>query len=276
MRIVHLSDTHLFSDEARHYGVVDTTAALRRVLDAAGGVPDVDAVVVSGDLSDDGSAGSYRLLRELIEPWAAERGAVPAYVMGNHDARDAAGFEQVIGERTGVVRAGELRIMRLDSSVPGAGYGRIDPAQLTWLETELATSDAPTVVVLHHPPIPAISPLLAALELQDPEDLLDICAQAEVQAILSGHYHHSLTAVHRGVAVIVAPGIANTTDVFAPAGHERAAIGSGFAVVDLPSAPAGGARVTFHRAPSPADGELIFDLGPDEVAVIAAKAGPPA
>ena len=101
LRILHLSDTHLVGDGTLHYGVVDTTAALDRVLARAAALTRLDLVVCSGDLSDDGSPASYRLLRERVEAFAAARGAEVAYVMGNHDQRD--GFEEVLGARTGVL-----------------------------------------------------------------------------------------------------------------------------------------------------------------------------
>lgn len=279
VRILHLSDTHLFGDDTLHYGVVDTAAALDRALTAASGIEDIDAVVLSGDLSDDGSPESYRRLRSTVDPWAAERGATVVYAMGNHDVR--AGFEEVLGARTGTTTVGGVRIVRLDSSVPGYGYGAIDDAQLDWLREELSADPAPAIVVLHHPPTLAMTPLLILLGLHIPPRLLKVCAGTPVLAILAGHYHHALVTAEQGIPVIVAPGIANTTDAHAPAGHERAHIGSGYAVVDIPlgttvpdtAAARPAPRVTVHAVPGPDDGRLLFDLGPDEVAAIGAKAG---
>lgn len=267
MRIVHVSDTHLFGDGSLHYGIVDTGAALQRVLDRAEQVSNVDAVVLSGDISDDGSNESYRRARDLVEPWAKRHGAQPVYVMGNHDMR--AGFEAVLGARTGAATVAGLRIIRLDSSVPRAGYGRIDTEQLEWLRRELK-SNTDSVIVLHHPPTAAYSPLLAALQLTNPAPLLAACRAGRVRAILAGHYHHPLAAIEGGIPVLVAPGVANTTDVWAAHGHERATVGSGFAVIDIPAA--GDVRATFLTAPTPEDGSEIFDLDADQVAEIAAAA----
>ncbi|MGC5167476.1 metallophosphoesterase [Luteimicrobium sp. DT211] len=290
LRILHLSDTHLFGDGTRHYGVVDTTAALRSVLARASTVADVDVVVLSGDLSDDGTPASYRALLGLVEPWAAERGAVVVPAMGNHDL--AAGFEEVLGERERTVLVRGFRIVTVDTSVPGAGYGRLDPAQLDRLRGALAGMEDPdrrtwpaettyvplrrTVVVMHHPPVPARSALLAALELQDPGAFLEACeASGAVGAVLAGHYHHALTTTAGGVPVVVAPGVANTSDPLAPCGHERAEVGAGFVVVDVASE----GQVSVVVVPVPhasdaADGTELFDLAPDEVARIAAAAGP--
>ena len=280
LRILHMSDTHLFGDDTLHYGVVDTTAALRRVLDRAAELDDVDVVVLSGDLSDDGSPASYRLLRELVDPWAAARSATVVYAMGNHDLRD--GFEEVLGERRGVATVRGVRLIHLDSSVPGYGYGELDAASLQWLRGELAEEAEPsagagTVVVLHHPPVPASTPLLAALELTRPEEVLRVCADAGVRLILSGHYHHSLVTRAHGVPVVVAPGITNTSDAIAPHGHERATVGAGFAVIDLPlDAPHDREpRVTFVAAPGPEDGTELFDLDAAAIAEIARASGDP-
>ncbi|UAJ79568.1 metallophosphoesterase [Leifsonia sp. ZF2019] len=270
LRILHLSDTHLFSAGRLHYGQVDTLAALDRTLARAGSLDTLDLVAATGDLSDDGGEQSYRLLASRLAPFASDRGADLVYAMGNHDLR--AGFEAVLGARETVTLRHGFRIVTLDTSVPGAGYGALDTDQLDRLAGILAVP-APhgTIVALHHPPVPASSALLAALELSNPEALLDVCAGGDVRLILGGHYHHALAAQARGIPVVVAPGVANSSDPLAAAGTERAVVGSGFAVVELPAE--GEPRVVFLPAPGPDDGSEIFDLDATEVARIADAAG---
>jgi 3',5'-cyclic AMP phosphodiesterase CpdA len=127
------------------------------------------------------------------------------------------------------------------------------------------------VLVVHHPPVPAATTLLAALELRNPEQLLEVCRGTDVRLILCGHYHHPMMTEVGGIPVIVAPGIANTSDALAPAGTERATVGSGFAVVELPVV--GATRAIFVSVPGPNDGAEIFNLTPDEVQRIAREAG---
>lgn len=269
--MLHLSDTHLHGDDSLHYGIVDTHAALARVLERADPLEGVDAVVLSGDLSDDMSACSYERLRDTIEPWAARHGADVVYAMGNHDR--AAEFESVLGPRIGAIDVRGVRIIWLDSAVPQAGYGHVGTEQLRMLRDELLAASGPSLVVVHHPPTPAYGPLLKSLELQNAGELLDACAAGGATAVLSGHYHHSLVAHERGVPVIVAPGIANTSDAGAPGGHERATIGSGFAIVDVATSAL--PTVTFLTAPSERDGAEIFDLDEAKVAQIARASGIP-
>lgn len=281
LRILHLSDTHLLADGALHYGSVDTTAALDAVLTAAARIARLDVVVASGDLSDDGSPTSYRLVRDRLEPWAAARGARVVYAMGNHD--DRSGFAAVLGDGHGgagpiggpiggVSEIAGHRVVTLDSTVPGAGYGHLDAGQLARLRALLATPGPHgTVVVLHHPPVPAVTPLLRALELQNPGDLADAVAGSDVRLILAGHYHHLLVDRLAGVPVVVAPGIANTTDTCAPEGMERAHVGAAALVIEL-----GAAGPRLHTVPARMadDGREVFTLDADEVARIATIAGP--
>lgn len=281
LRILHLSDTHLFGDESLHHGVVDTRAALERVLERAAEIEAIDLVVVSGDLSEDGTEQSYRRLRSAIEGWADARGAVVAFAMGNHD--DARAFQSVLGPRETVLRVRGWRVITLDSSVPGAGYGRVDAGRLQWLRDRLAEPREPrerheaaglgTVLVVHHPPVPAVGALLKALQLHQAGDLMALAAASDVRVVLSGHYHHPLVQQAEGIPVVVAPGITNTSDAIAPAGRERATVGSGFAIVEVPAH--ADVRVTFVTAPSPEDGTVIFDLDEAEVAAIAQAAGRP-
>jgi Icc protein len=274
LRILHLSDTHLYGDGRLQYGIVDTLAALDRVLARAGSLPRVDLVAVSGDLSDDGTAESYRKLAATLEPWAAERGAALVYAMGNHDLPDA--FEEVLGARETETTVRGFRIVTVDTSVPHAGYGHVDESQLDRLRDLLATpSERGTVVVLHHPPVSPTTVLFEPLRLVDPQPLLDVCSDGDVDVrlILAGHYHHGLVteAGPAGIPVVVAPAVANTTDVLWPAPHERAVRGAGFAWIQLPED--GPMRAHFVTAPAPDDGELVYDLDPEAIQRIADDSG---
>ncbi|MGW6130964.1 metallophosphoesterase [Cellulomonas sp. NPDC055163] len=316
LRILHLSDTHLSAPGVLHHGAVDTLAATRRVLDACAVLPPPDVVVVSGDVSDDGSVASYEAARDVVGGWALARGARVVLAPGNHDQRGP--FRQVLGDghlgdgwggdgqggdaRAGVagVRAtggaasrdpvapvdpdepvdgvswvGGLRLVTLDSSVPGAGYGRLDAAQLDRLRDELLTP-APrgTVLVVHHPPLPPVTRLHHVLRLRGLDELAAALAGSDVRVVLAGHYHHPMTGVFAGRPVVVAPGVANRTDTFVTPGAERAVRGSGAALVEL--GPDGSLHATFHVAPHAQDGTEVFFYDAAVVEQIAAAAGPPA
>lgn len=261
LRILHLSDTHLMDGGVLHQGTVDTVAAYRFTLESFANAGPLDLVVLSGDVSDDGSPASYRTLRSLTGDFAAQHGAVPIYAMGNHDQR--AGFREVLGDghpgtsntgaQSGVELLGDLaaeppitgishvagyRVITLDSSVPGRTHGRVDGEQLAWLRAELATDYGHgTVVVIHHPPVEPVTALHHGIELMNDAALAEVLAGTDTVAILSGHYHHHLTDVLAAgasrIPVVVTSGIVNSNDVMAAPGHERAVAGSGGALITI-------------------------------------------
>ncbi|TDT62634.1 metallophosphoesterase [Frigoribacterium sp. PhB116] len=289
LRVVHLSDSHLSGDGSLHQGSVDTLAALDRVLAEAARVDGVRLLVGSGDLSDDGSTASYALLRDRLEAWAASRdGQVDVVLVpGNHDLR--AGFTEVLGDGhlahgaqpcatesvDGVSLVDGWRVVTLDTSVPRAGYGLLRPEQLDRLR-DLLAEPAPrgSVVVLHHPPLPAPTTLHESLALQAPEALAEALEGTDVRVVLAGHYHRPVVGSLAGVPVLVAPAVANETDVCAPHGTERAVRGSGFLIVDL--LPDGSARSTPVRVHDEHDGAEVFVLDEEAVRAIAVAAGAPA
>ena len=127
----------------------------------------------TGDLADLGEPDAYVRLRELVEPAARRMHAQVIWVMGNHDERGA--FREVLlGQHPSVAPVdrvywlGGLRVIALDSTVPGHHYGEVTSAQLDWLAEELA-SPAPhgTILAMHHPPIPSVLDLAVLVELRD-------------------------------------------------------------------------------------------------------------
>ncbi|MBW9093669.1 phosphodiesterase [Microbacterium jejuense] len=222
--LLHISDTHLLAGNPPLGGRYDTAANLHRALAAAeatGIRP--DAVVFTGDLTDLGEPEAYRALRAEVEPFAERLGAPLVWVAGNHDERpalrrellDAAATEEPV---TGVWDLGGLRLIALDSTVPGWHHGDLDAAQLEWLREVLSTP-APlgTVLAMHHPPLPSHIPFFDILELRDQGRLAEVIAGTDVRAILAGHLHFSTSGTFAGVPVSVAAATCYTMNLARPA-----------------------------------------------------------
>ncbi|HWL59470.1 MAG TPA: phosphodiesterase [Microbacteriaceae bacterium] len=226
--LVHISDTHLLGGQARLYDRVDSTARLRELLaalESTGRRP--AAIIFTGDLADRGEPDAYRALADLVEPVADRLGARIIWAMGNHDDR-AAFRAELLGEAptTGPIDRvhwiGGLRIITLDTSVPGVHHGEIDDAQLTWLAAQLAdTAIDGTILVMHHPPVPSILDLAVSVELRDQSRLARVLRGTDVRAILAGHLHYSSTATFAGIPVSVASASCYTQDLLVPAGGTR-------------------------------------------------------
>lgn len=226
--LAHLSDTHLTSAGTRYNAVLDADAALDRAVGVLRAGLDagntLDAVVVSGDLTDTGDPDAYARLATALD------GVAPTVVFatGNHDVRVQ--FHRSLLDRDDegpvlqVHTLPGLRLVVLDSTVPGSGHGRLDPSHLADLAAVL---DDPhpggTVLVLHHPPIPAPSTLhhYFALQRDSRRALAATVAGTDVRLILAGHHHLPTTGLLAGVPVAVAGSTAIRTDPLARPGHER-------------------------------------------------------
>lgn len=221
--IVHLSDTHLLAGDAKLSGTIDTAANLARTLETVertGLRP--DALVFTGDLTDLGEPEAYRALRAAVEPVAERLGAPIVWVAGNHDERPAMrrelwGSAATQEALTSVHDLGGLRLVALDTSVPGWHHGDLDDDQLDWLRDVLKTP-APlgTIIALHHPPLPSHIPLFDILELRDQQRLAAVLAGTDVRAILGGHLHYSTSGTFEGIPVSVAAATCYTMNLARP------------------------------------------------------------
>ena len=221
--IVHLSDTHLLAGNRPLGGRYDTAANLTATLAAVertGVRP--DAIVFTGDLTDLGEPEAYAALRAEVEPFAARLGAPVVWVAGNHDERPALraallGAAPTEEPVTGVWDLDGLRLIALDSTVPGWHHGDLDPGQLEWLRGVLA-EPAPlgTILALHHPPLPSHIPFFDILELRHQDALAGVIAGTDVRAILAGHLHYSTSGTFAGVPVSVASATCYTMNLQRP------------------------------------------------------------
>ncbi|SDG96101.1 Calcineurin-like phosphoesterase [Leifsonia sp. 98AMF] len=226
--LLHISDTHLLAGGEQLYGTVDSEQHLRALLaevEASGGRP--EAIVFTGDLADRGQPDAYARLRALVDPAAERMGARVIWVMGNHD--DRASFRQGLRDEIGdtspiddVYWLGGLRVIVLDSTVPGHHYGDVSESQLDWLAAELAMP-APegTILAMHHPPIPSVLDLAVSVELRDQSQLREVLEGSDVRSILAGHLHYSSTATFAGIPVSVSSASCYTQDLNVPVGGTR-------------------------------------------------------
>src|SRR5580658_2977999 len=125
MLLAQITDLHIRTPGLLAYGRVDTATCLVRCVERLNAlVPRPDAVLVTGDLVDFGTAEEYRHLATLLEPLT-----IPVYLMvGNHDDRAAlrevftAPYlhdDRTVGEFVQYAfDLGDMRIIALDSQVP--------------------------------------------------------------------------------------------------------------------------------------------------------------
>lgn len=240
-RLVQFSDLHLTGENALLHGGVDTESNLRMAFEriSSTGLA-FDAVILSGDLADGGAAEAYQRLRRIVDEQAAELGCPILVGAGNHDWRPhlnaALGDPQTLdAPLDSVTQVRGLRVVQLDSSVPSAGHGELSRRQLDWLAGVLS-SPAPhgTVLVVHHPPVPTSSEVMAMVALRNPEDLADALVAGDVRVILSGHMHAAGQSTLAGIPVVISGALSYAADpLHAHLGYRGMTQGQSFTLVEV-------------------------------------------
>lgn len=209
--VVQLSDTHLVGGDRLAYGQIDTLGALRRAaaqlrsIDTV--VGGIDAIVVTGDVTDHGEPEAYGYLKEALSWFDRPLLVLP----GNHDLREPmrAAFDTLpaAGPLDQVARVGDLSLVLLDTLVESEPYGRLSEAQIAWADATLAAeAGRPTLVFLHHPPFATGIGFMDANALRAPEALEAVVQRhSHVRLVGCGHVHRSITAIWAGVPCMIAP-----------------------------------------------------------------------
>jgi Icc protein len=213
--LLQLTDTHLYADPAGEIYGVNSADSLSRVVEAvfADGGTRPDAIVVTGDVSDDLAEGSYRRLRDAL----GNRGVPVHCLPGNHDdprlmaeLLDSDAFQYC-----GRAEFQGWALVTVDTHSPGEVGGWISDAGLERLDADLAAvRDRPVVLAMHHPPVPVGSAWLDRLRLGNASEFFEVVGRhRQVKAVLAGHVHQASDEMHGTVRVMTTP---STCVQFAP------------------------------------------------------------
>src|SRR5438445_10012554 len=156
MIVIHLSDPHIVAPGELLYGRVDTAELLARSVAEINRLdPLPDVAVVTGDLVDHGDPAEYQHLRTLLAPLAMPDFVIP----GNHDAREPLraafagdGYLPADGFLQYAIEDRPVRLLALDTLVPGEGGGLLCAERLAWLDHALASAPARPALIMMHPP----------------------------------------------------------------------------------------------------------------------------
>jgi 3',5'-cyclic AMP phosphodiesterase CpdA len=226
--LAQISDLHITAAGRLSYRVVDTVGMTRACVKHVLSLKQrPHAVVITGDLTDSGRPAEYALLRELIAPLD-----MPVYLIpGNHDERSALrtafADHAYLGQSSGAIQytieAHPLRIVALDTVIPGESGGELAPERIAWLDRVLGQEpDRPTVVLMHHPPFTTFIGHMDACGLRNPQPLAAVIRRhPQVERILCGHVHRAIEIRFAGTIASTAPSpvhqVALDLDVDAPA-----------------------------------------------------------
>lgn len=211
MIIAQLSDPHVTLHNEETDRISTTALRFQRAVSHLTHLPaPPDVVIITGDCVDGGSAAEYALFRDLLRPLS-----MPVYVVpGNHDHRDV--LRAAFGDQGTaslphfihyVVDTGPLRLIALDTNIPGRDEGQLDAERLHWLEERLKEApERPTILFMHHPPF------LTGLHVHDQIGLFDaeafgaiVAQHPQIERIVAGHIHTTMLRRFSGTLAMTCP-----------------------------------------------------------------------
>lgn len=206
IHLLQITDTHLFATADGTMRGCATAQTLQALLERICPLdPRPDALLLTGDLSQDETAASYQRLRAMIAPLG-----IPTYwIPGNHDhpglMADALSTPPFAPEKS--IALGNWTILLLDTQEQGQVTGRLSPASLTWLADQLQqTADRPTLITMHHPPCEIGSAWMDALRLQNADEFYGLIDRhPQIRAVLFGHIHQAFETTRRGIPYLGCP-----------------------------------------------------------------------
>jgi Icc protein len=213
MIVAQITDLHVVGPGQLCQGRVATNARLREAVAHLNGLdPRPDAVIATGDLTDHGTAEEYALLREILAPLRAPLYLVP----GNHD--DRLRFLEAFADHAYLPRPGApfahyaiedhpVRLVGLDTTVPGQPHGMLCDERLAWLDATLgARPDRPTLLFMHHPPFRTGIRWIDAVGLHGGRRMEAIVARhRQVEWVACGHVHRPIQVAWAGTVAATAP-----------------------------------------------------------------------
>lgn len=210
--VCQISDLHVRQPGELTYRRVDCAAMLARCVEEILRLrQQPDVVIATGDLVERGLAAEYAHLRQLLAPLPMQVYMIP----GNHDERgalrecfsDHAYLRQWPPFVQYAIEDWPLRIVALDTLIPGQGGGELCDERLAWLERTLAAHPAkPTLVIMHHPPFPTLISHMDKPGFPGTDALARVIARhPQVERVLCGHIHRPIQVRFGGTLASTCP-----------------------------------------------------------------------
>lgn len=206
LKVLQLTDTHLYGPPDARLGGMDTHASLQSVLALAQAQHwPPDLILATGDLSQDGSQEAYERLQTIFESLD-----VPVYHLpGNHDI--PALMQQILAG--GDVRTekhycgGKWQIILLDSTAPDEVGGHLSDQELDFLDQCLRSyPELYALVCVHHQPVPIGNRWMDEIGLDNPARFFVVLDRySQTKGVLWGHVHQDFEDERQGVRLLATP-----------------------------------------------------------------------
>ncbi len=214
--IAQLTDTHVVAPDIAEELYVDNNGRLAAAVESINAEsPQMHAVLATGDLVNDGVAVEYDELASRVARLTVPFLPIP----GNHDDRDLMkktfpDMPWVDGSHASWVTTvagglvdGEPRLVRivgLDTTIPGEPGAEFDAEREEWLRSVLAEErTTATLLAMHHPPFNTGIAWMDRAGFIGLDRLAAVLREFPVSRVMCGHLHRPITSSIAGITAQV-------------------------------------------------------------------------
>jgi len=213
LRVLQITDTHLYADPVGTLLGINTLESFRQVIQHFRDFHwPLDLLLATGDLVHDASPQGYALIAEMLGSFG-----VPVFCLpGNHDEprQMRLHLRGNLVRTDSIIDHGGWRFVMLDSVIPGQEGGHLADKQIKLLDSALESTEQHTFVCLHHQPVAIGSAWIDTMAVDNPEPFFEIIDRHDhVRGVLWGHVHQTYDDLHNKVRLMASP---STCVQFAP------------------------------------------------------------
>ncbi|WP_373778154.1 3',5'-cyclic-AMP phosphodiesterase [Glaesserella sp.] len=208
VRILQITDPHLFATDCGELLGVNTTLSFQAVLNAINQETfEYDIVLATGDLVQDHNREAYHRFGQMVKSLNKPL----FWVEGNHDIQpqmeNALAIYAQIQPFKHILAGEHWQVILLNSQVYGVPRGELSYQQLEFLYTKLAAHpERHALIVLHHNVLPTNSAWLDQHSLSNSHQLAELLNHfPRTKVILHGHIHQEVDRYWHGCRVLATP-----------------------------------------------------------------------
>lgn len=205
IRLIQISDTHLFADPKKTLLGCHTYKSLMAVINLIEKYEkNINSILLTGDLSQDETPESYQHVIEILKPFK-----VPIYwIPGNHDDRKIMheALKDNFNNDKHLILDNWLIILA-DSLDEGKVSGLLNQKELERIKNLIAKYPKHYLALfIHHPPFKIHSTWIDNLNLKNADEFLNIVkSHPHLRLIASGHIHQEINAFIENFLFLTCP-----------------------------------------------------------------------
>ncbi len=203
--LVQITDTHIFGDPAARLAGTDTRQTFIKVLDLICSDHISSHLILTGDISMDGSEASYEWIFEQLE----YRDLTYSILPGNHDSIELWGsiFSEVSLNFPTFALNKPWKLVFLNTQVQSEEYGQVCADSLKFIRSHITAEDASFLAIfMHHPPFSVGSKWIDEIGLKTGRDeFLRLIQHPKIKLVVSGHVHQESLMEIGTVKLVTSP-----------------------------------------------------------------------